>query len=139
MPREIASLRKCRLALIIVVNFVVAPAVAVAPRLGPEQRAEGRRVAADPVQQHRLQQLHAPQVREVQSEHALVAVHQVHRVEHRPLLEERLHAAFVAHAPDDETAEESAYELLQRGHALLRDRHHAQAAIVQPRTVALNV
>ena len=34
----------------------------------------------------------------------------------------------------DETAEhESAYELLQRGQALLASRHHAQAAIVLER------
>jgi tetratricopeptide (TPR) repeat protein len=35
---------------------------------------------------------------------------------------------------DDEAEErESAYELLQRGHALLASRHHAQAAIVLER------
>jgi len=34
--------------------------------------------------------------------------------------------------PDDPD-EETAYELLQRGHALLADRHHAQAAIVLER------
>jgi tetratricopeptide (TPR) repeat protein len=39
--------------------------------------------------------------------------------------------------PDDEIGEESAYELLQRGHALLRDRHHAQAAIVLERAARL--
>ncbi len=34
---------------------------------------------------------------------------------------------------DDTTADESAYDLLQRGQALLVDRHHAQAAIVLER------
>lgn len=37
-------------------------------------------------------------------------------------------------APDDR---ESAYELLQRGHALARRRHHAQAAIVLERAARL--
>jgi tetratricopeptide (TPR) repeat protein len=35
--------------------------------------------------------------------------------------------------PDDAAAHESAYELLQRGQALLESRHHAQAAIVLER------
>jgi tetratricopeptide (TPR) repeat protein len=39
--------------------------------------------------------------------------------------------------PGDEIAEESAYDLLQRGHVLLRDRHHAQAAIVLGRAARL--
>jgi tetratricopeptide (TPR) repeat protein len=39
--------------------------------------------------------------------------------------------------PAEEAAGESAYELLQRGHALLRDRHHAQAAIVLERAARL--
>ncbi len=34
---------------------------------------------------------------------------------------------------DDETERETAYELLQRGQALLASRHHAQAAIVLQR------
>jgi tetratricopeptide (TPR) repeat protein len=34
---------------------------------------------------------------------------------------------------DDDPERESAYELLQRGHALLASRHHAQAAIVLER------
>ena len=34
---------------------------------------------------------------------------------------------------DDDTQQESAYELLQRGQALLASRHHAQAAIVLER------
>ena len=34
---------------------------------------------------------------------------------------------------EDEGERESAYELLQRGHALLASRHHAQAAIVLER------
>lgn len=33
----------------------------------------------------------------------------------------------------DESDRESAYELLQRGHALIKSRHHAQAAIVLER------
>jgi tetratricopeptide (TPR) repeat protein len=41
--------------------------------------------------------------------------------------------------PDDaaDADAESAYELLQRGHALMRDRHHAQAAIVLGRAARL--
>ncbi len=39
--------------------------------------------------------------------------------------------------PGDEIAEESAYDLLQRGHVLLRRRHHAQAAIVLERAARL--
>jgi tetratricopeptide (TPR) repeat protein len=41
--------------------------------------------------------------------------------------------------PSDATPEEreGAYELLQRGHALLRGRHHAQAAIVLERAARL--
>jgi Flp pilus assembly protein TadD len=37
----------------------------------------------------------------------------------------------------DEPEGESAYELLQRGHALMRDRHNAQAAIVLERAARL--
>jgi len=36
-------------------------------------------------------------------------------------------------APDDDNERESAYDLLQRGHALLDRRHFAQAAIVLER------
>ncbi len=39
--------------------------------------------------------------------------------------------------PDPEGEEETAYDLLQRGHALMRDRHHAQAAIVLERAARL--
>lgn len=39
--------------------------------------------------------------------------------------------------PGDGIVEESAYDLLQRGHALLRGRHHAQAAIVLERAARL--
>ncbi len=35
--------------------------------------------------------------------------------------------------PDEAADHESAYDLLQRGHALLASRHHAQAAIVLER------
>jgi tetratricopeptide (TPR) repeat protein len=38
---------------------------------------------------------------------------------------------------DADAGEESAYELLQRGHALMHDRHHAQAAIVLGRAARL--
>jgi tetratricopeptide (TPR) repeat protein len=38
-----------------------------------------------------------------------------------------------AREPDDGDDRESAYELLQRGHALLRQRHFAQAAVVLER------
>jgi tetratricopeptide (TPR) repeat protein len=38
-----------------------------------------------------------------------------------------------ADGPEDEDGPESAYDLLQRGHALLDARHHAQAAIVLER------
>ena len=39
--------------------------------------------------------------------------------------------------PDDPSDAESAYELLQRGHALMRRRHNAQAAIVLERASRL--
>jgi Flp pilus assembly protein TadD len=39
--------------------------------------------------------------------------------------------------PDQEDERESAYELLQRGHELLRTRHNAQAAIVLQRAANL--
>jgi tetratricopeptide (TPR) repeat protein len=40
--------------------------------------------------------------------------------------------------PDDDDAErESAYALLQRGQALMKSRHHAQAAIVLQRAAAI--
>lgn len=39
--------------------------------------------------------------------------------------------------PSGEAVEESAYDLLQRGRALMRDRHHAQAAIVLQRAARL--
>ena len=42
--------------------------------------------------------------------------------------------------PDDEDPEsdrESAYALLQRGHALLRARHHAQAAVILERAARM--
>ena len=51
--------------------------------------------------------------------------------------------AEVAGAADDVAADpvddgtESAYDLLQRGHALLRGRHHAQAAVVLERAARL--
>ena len=38
---------------------------------------------------------------------------------------------------DDENDRESAYELFQRGHELIRTRHHAQAAIVLERALRL--
>jgi Flp pilus assembly protein TadD len=38
-----------------------------------------------------------------------------------------------ARQPDPDDERESAYELLQRGHALLRQRHFAQAAVVLER------
>jgi tetratricopeptide (TPR) repeat protein len=38
-----------------------------------------------------------------------------------------------AHEPGPDDERESAYELLQRGHALLRQRHFAQAAVVLER------
>ncbi len=37
----------------------------------------------------------------------------------------------------DDDAQESAYDLLQRGHELLRGRHHAQAAVVLERAARL--
>jgi Flp pilus assembly protein TadD len=47
----------------------------------------------------------------------------------------------VTHDPEHDaprpSGEESAYDLLQRGHALMRDRHHAQAAIVLERAARL--
>jgi Flp pilus assembly protein TadD len=39
--------------------------------------------------------------------------------------------------PEPEPEDESAYELLQRGRALMHDRHHAQAAIVLERAARL--
>lgn len=39
--------------------------------------------------------------------------------------------------PDDPDDHEGAYELLQRGHALLRGRHHAQAATVLERAARI--
>jgi Flp pilus assembly protein TadD len=39
----------------------------------------------------------------------------------------------MAEDPIDDTERESAYSLLQRGQALIRSRHHAQAAIVLER------
>ena len=39
----------------------------------------------------------------------------------------------VAEDPIEDTERESTYSLLQRGHALIRSRHHAQAAIVLER------
>jgi Flp pilus assembly protein TadD len=47
---------------------------------------------------------------------------------------ERVDPAGSADAADDR---ESAYELLQRGHELLRSRHHAQAAVVLERAARL--
>jgi tetratricopeptide (TPR) repeat protein len=46
-------------------------------------------------------------------------------------------AADASAADASDAAAESAYELLQRGHALMRDRHHAQAAIVLGRASRL--
>lgn len=45
----------------------------------------------------------------------------------------------MAHDPQSDAGsdDESAYDLLQRGHALLRDRHNAQAAIVLERAARL--
>jgi len=43
-------------------------------------------------------------------------------------------SAETSHEPDDR---ESAYELLQRGQALVRRRHHAQAAIVLERAARI--
>lgn len=40
-------------------------------------------------------------------------------------------------APEPDPGAESAYDLLQRGHALMRGRHHAQAAIVLERAARL--
>ena len=47
--------------------------------------------------------------------------------------------AEVAGGPDSapDAGHESAYELLQRGHGLLRERHHAQAAVVLERAARL--
>lgn len=39
--------------------------------------------------------------------------------------------------PEDPDDRESAYELLQRGHLLLRRRHHAQAAVVLERAARM--
>jgi Flp pilus assembly protein TadD len=39
--------------------------------------------------------------------------------------------------PDDRPEHESAYSLLQRGEALLKERHHAQAAVVLERAARL--
>ena len=43
----------------------------------------------------------------------------------------------VVDQPDFENDRESAYELFQRGHELIRTRHHAQAAIVLERALRL--
>ena len=46
-------------------------------------------------------------------------------------------AADDSHHDNESDAEESAYDLLQRGHSLLRDRHNAQAAVVLERAARL--
>ena len=56
-------------------------------------------------------------------------------------MHEEFHDRDEAHAPDERSAQpdepESAYDLLQRGHALLDRRHNAQAAVVLERAARL--
>ena len=56
-------------------------------------------------------------------------------------MHEEIHDRDEGHGPDERTAEsdepESAYDLLQRGRALLERRHNAQAAVVLERAARL--